>query len=110
MDKFFCILIDAKLTPELLSYAAHYSMLVYDNFRHSAFDNHKSPNDVHGHSPDLSKLDVFGSICFALQPPQFLHKLQEKSAKVSFVESTLLPAKFWIYKVGYVARTANSQV
>jgi transposase InsO family protein len=34
-DKVRCVLIDAKLTPKLWPYAAHYAVLIYNNLPHS---------------------------------------------------------------------------
>ena len=76
MDKVGCILIDANLTPKLWPDAAHYAVLNYNNLPHSALDNHKNPNDAYEDSSDFSKLYVFGSICYALQPSRLLHKLE----------------------------------
>jgi hypothetical protein len=38
-----------------------------------------------GDSSDFSKLYVFGSICYALQPSKLPHKLEERSAKGLFL-------------------------
>ena len=83
--------IDANLTPKLWSYAAHYAVLIYNNFPHCALDNHKSPNDAYGDSSDFSKL---------------LHKLEERSAKGLFLGVD--PSGYKVLdlqsKVAYVAR------
>jgi hypothetical protein len=86
--------IDANLTPKLWSYAAHYAVLIYNNFPHCALDNHKSPNDAYGDSCDFSKLYVYGSICYALQPSKLLHKLEERSAKGLFLLPCISDANF----------------
>jgi hypothetical protein len=39
---------------------------------------HKSLNDAYVDSSDFSKLYVFDSISYVLQPFQFLHKLEER--------------------------------
>jgi hypothetical protein len=67
-DKVRCMLIDANLTPKLWPYAAHYVVPIYNNLPHSALDNHKRPSDAYRDSSDFSKLYVFGSICYGLQP------------------------------------------
>jgi transposase InsO family protein len=86
MDKVCCMLIDANLTLKLWPYAAYYAVLIYNNLPHCALDNHKSPNDAYGDSSDFSKLYLFRSICYALQPSKLLHRLEERSAKGLFLE------------------------
>jgi len=109
MDKVRCMLIDANLTPKLCPYAAHYAVLVYNNLPHSALDNHKSPNDAYGVSSDFSKLYVFVSICYALQPSKLLNNLEERSAKGLFlgVDSAGYKVLDLQSKVAYVARTVK---
>jgi len=85
MDKVCCMLIDTNLTPKLWPYAAHYPVLIYNNLPHSALDNHKSPNDAYGDLSDFSKLYVFGSICYDLQPSKLLHNLEARSTKGLFL-------------------------
>jgi len=102
MDKVRCMLIDANLTPKLWPYAAHYVVLIYNNLPHSALDNHKSPNDAYEYSSDLSKLYVFGIICYALQQSKLLHKLEEISAEGHGYKVLDLQSK-----VAYVARTVK---
>jgi hypothetical protein len=104
-----CMLIDTNLTPKLWPYAAHYAVLVYNNLPHSALDNHKSPNNAFGDSSDFSKLYVFDSICYALQPSKLLHKLEERSAKGLFLG--IDPAGYKVLdlesKVAFVAITVK---
>jgi len=92
-----------------LLHAAHYAVPIYNNLPHSALDNHKSPNDVYGDSCNFSKLYVFGSICYALQPSKLLHKLEEKSTKTLFL--VIDPAGYQVLdlqsKVAYVSRTVK---
>ena len=60
-------------------------------------------------SSDFSKLYVFGSICYALQPPKLLHQLEERSAKGLFLG--IDPAGYKLLdlqsKVAYIARTVK---
>jgi transposase InsO family protein len=71
MDKFRCMLIDANFGSQALpSFCPRY------------------PQELH----------IFGSICYALQPSQLLHKLEERLAKNSFLELILLATKFWTYR------------
>ena len=107
MDKVRCMLIDANLTPKLWPYAAHYAVLIYNNLPHSALDNHKSPNDAYGDSSDFSKLYVFCSIRYALQPSKLLQMLEQRSAQGCFLG--IDPAGYKVLdvqsKVAYVARS-----
>jgi hypothetical protein len=103
------MLIDANLTPKLWLYAACYAVLIYNNLPHSALDNYMTPNDAYGDSSDFSKLYVFGSICYALQPSKLLHKLEKRSAKGLFLG--IDPAGYKVLdlqsKVAHVPRTVN---
>jgi hypothetical protein len=73
MDKARCMLSDTSLTSKLWPCA-----VIYNDLHHSALEYHKKPNDDYGYSSDFSKLYVFGSICYALQPSKFLHELKER--------------------------------
>jgi hypothetical protein len=75
------MLIYANLTPKLWPYSTYCAVLVFNKLSHSALDNHKSPNEAYGDSPDFSKLCGFGSISYALQPSKLLYKLEERSAQ-----------------------------
>jgi hypothetical protein len=76
---------------------------------HSAFDNHKSPNDAYRDPSDFLKLYVFGSICFSLQSSKLLHKLEKRSAKGLFLK--IHPAGYKVLdlqsKVTYEASTVK---
>jgi hypothetical protein len=101
------MVIDAKLTPKLWPYAAHYAVLIYNNLLHSALDYRKSPNDAYGDSSDFSKLYVFGTICYALQPSKIL---EERSAEGLFIG--IDPGGYKVLdlkaKVAYVPRTEKA--
>ena len=106
--RFTACLVNANLTPKLWPYAAHYAVVIYNNLPHSALDNDNSRNDAYGDSSDFSKLYVFGSICFALQPSRLLLSWSKNQQKDSCLELIHLAAKFITQsKIAYVARAVR---
>jgi len=84
--------------------------IIYNNLPHSALDSNKSPNDAYGDSYDFSKLHVFGTISYALQPSKILHKLEERSAKWLFlgIDPAGVKALDLQNKVACIAKTVTS--